>query len=71
MRSTTRKLRKVLVKAIIVGSLVTASAALADGSGSSTRPGGGYVEPVVFHPNILDGEVGAGGGGFPMHMASF
>jgi hypothetical protein len=71
MRSNTRKLRKVLVKAVVLGCLVSAGIALADGSGGSTRPGGGYAEPIVFHPTPLEGEFGTGGGSYPMHMANF
>jgi hypothetical protein len=71
MRSNTRKVRKVLVKAVVLGCLVGAGIALADGSGNPIRPGGGYAEPIVLYPTILDGEFGAGGGGHPMHMASF
>jgi hypothetical protein len=71
MRSNTRKVRKVLVKAVVLGCLVGAGIALADGSGNPIKPGGGYAEPIVLHPTILDGEFGAGSGGRPMHMASF
>jgi hypothetical protein len=72
MRSNTGMLRKVLVKAIVLGCLVGASVALADGS-DSTRPGGGYAEPIVIRPDFLEGGFGTGGGGssYPMHLASF
>jgi hypothetical protein len=72
MRSNTRMLRKVLVKAIVLGCLVGAGTALADGSGP-TRPGGGYAEPIVIRPVLLEGGFGTGGGGssYPMHLASF
>ena len=55
MRSNTGMLRKVLVKAIVVGCLVGASAALADGS-DSTRPDGGYAEPITCQFSVLADE---------------
>jgi hypothetical protein len=71
MRSNTRKLRKVVVKAVVLGCLVGAGIALADGSGSPTRPSGGYVEPVVLQPTSLGDGIGGGGNSYPMHMANF
>jgi hypothetical protein len=56
MRSTTSKLREVLVKVLVLGCLVGAGIALADGSGGSTKPGGGYAEPLVCQPlGLTDG----------------
>jgi hypothetical protein len=71
MRSNTKKVRKILVKAVVLGCLVSAGVALADGSGGSARPGGGYVEPIVLHPMMSDVEFGAGISSRPMHMAHF
>ncbi len=71
MRSNTRKLRKSLVKAIVLGCVLSIGLALAE-PGGSPRPGGGYAEPVVLHPTPLDGDFsGGGGGGFPMHLSTF
>ena len=70
MFSNTRMLRSVLVKAVLVAGLLVASAALADGGGSPTRPGGGYAEPVILNPIYLDG-FGVGGTAYPMEMAGF
>jgi hypothetical protein len=56
MRSNTKKVRKLLVKAVVLGCLVSATLALANGSGSSTTPGGGYAEPIVCQPlGLTDG----------------
>jgi hypothetical protein len=71
MRSNTRKLRKVVVKAVVLGCLVGAGVALADTSGNPTRPGGGYAEPIVLQPTSLGDGIGGGGNSYPMHMASF
>jgi hypothetical protein len=71
MRSNTSELRKVLVKAVVLGCLVGAGVALADGSGGSTRPGGGYVEPVVLQPTSLGDGIGGGGNSHPMHLSIF
>ena len=67
MRSNTRKLRNVLVKAVVVVSLVGAGIALADIS-NPARPGGGYVEPVIIRPMPLDSDFSGGGafGTLPM-----
>jgi hypothetical protein len=70
MRSNTRKFRNVLVKAVVVVSLSVVGLAFAD-PGSSPRPGGGYAEPIVFHPTPLDDGFGGGGTSYPMHMANF
>ena len=68
MRSTIGMLRKVLVKAVLVASLFALGLAFAD-PGSSPRPGGGYVEPVIFQPITLDGDFTGGGGAFgPLPM---
>lgn len=71
MRSNTSKLRKVLVKAVVLGCLVGAGIALAGGSGNPTTPGGGYVEPIVLQPTSLGDGIGGGGNSYPMHMAIF
>lgn len=71
MRSNTRRFRKVLVKAVVLGCLVGAGVALANGSGGSTNPGGGYVEPIVFQPMPLEDGLGGGGTSYPMHLANF
>jgi uncharacterized membrane protein len=71
MRSNTKKVRKVLVKAVVLGCLVSASVALANGSGSSTTPGGGYAEPIILQPTSLGDGIGGGGNGYPMHISIF
>jgi hypothetical protein len=70
MRSNTRKLRKVLVKAVVVVSLSVVGLAFADPNNPS-RPGGGYAEPIVLQPTSLGDGFGGGGNSYPMDMASF
>jgi hypothetical protein len=71
MRSNTKKVRKVLVKAVVLGCLVGAGLALADSSGNPVRPGGGYAEPIVLQPTSLGDGIGGGGSSYPMHIAIF
>jgi hypothetical protein len=55
MRSNTKKVRKLLVKAVVVVSLSVIGLAFADPN-SSPRPGGGYAEPTVCQPlGLTDG----------------
>jgi hypothetical protein len=70
MRSNTKKVRKVLVKAVVVVSLSVIGLAFADPN-SPGRPGGGYAEPIVLQPTLLGDGMGGGGNSYPMHMATF
>jgi hypothetical protein len=70
MRSNTKKVRKVLVKAVVVVSLSVVGLAFAD-PGTPIRPGGGYVEPIVLQPTSLGDGIGGGGSSYPMHVSIF
>ncbi len=63
--------KKIAVQVLVVLALAALSTALADGSGGSNRPGGGYVEQIMLQPPAFDWLDVPTGGGLPYNIAPF